>query len=110
MKTMRLAVSMIPCLRASRPAYERVDPGEELSRDQALTPYSENAAWSLDQPANATIALSYQPLSAPRPFFWQKPANLSRYGTGSTRRFQHSFRRQPGHRCIGLRSFSSWGL
>ena len=32
------------------------------------------------------------------------------YDTGSTRKFQQSFRRQTGHRCSGLASRSSWWL
>jgi hypothetical protein len=32
---------------------------------------------------------------------------IIRYGTGSARRFQHSFRRQTGHKCRSLASRSS---
>src|SRR4051812_48583598 len=64
----------------------------------------------VSQAVNVAVAPPYQPTSGSRAFFLQKPFSFVKYGIGSTRRFQHSFRRQTGHRCSGLASRSSWWL
>jgi hypothetical protein len=47
--------------------------------------------------ASAAIARSYQRISGSRPFCRQTAFNFIKYGTGSTRKFQYSLRRQTVH-------------
>ena len=56
------------------------------------------------------IARAYHSASLRKPALRQNRSSLCRYAVGSTWRFQHSLRRQVGHRLRGLLSDSTWLL
>jgi arylsulfatase A-like enzyme len=50
--------------------------------------------------ASAPTSFSYHARSAGKGFCWQKAFSFIKWGTGSTCKFQHNFRKQTGQTCI----------